>query len=98
KMIDQLAGVAQDGEYLIEIVQRDGDPGLLQPDQDLVDGRRVGPKDLLQELERRARSRELVAVDATSRHRQTGVGRAQVAAEAERAGRLQGRRRLTFGF
>ena len=92
-MRDELAGLAQGSEHVVEVVQRGGHPSLLQPEQDLVDaGRRVGLKDLIQAPERRYRVRELVAVDQNSRQRKMGVTRAPVGVEAERASRLQGRR------
>ena len=68
-------------------------------EQDLVDaGHRVGLKDLLQAPERRGRIRELVAVDENSGQREMGVNRAPVGVEAERAGRLESSRSLTFSF
>ena len=46
-MPDEFAGFAQRSEHIVEIVQRGGHPGLLEPEQDLVDaGLRPGLKDL----------------------------------------------------
>ena len=99
KMGDERAGFAQGGEHVVEIVQRGGDPCLLEPEQDLVDaGTRVGLKDLFQAPQRRGRVRELVAVDENSGQRKMGVTRARVGVEAERASRLESSRSLTFGF
>ena len=90
KMRDERASFAQGGEHAVEIVQRSGDPCLLEPEQDLVDaGKRLGQKDLLQALERRDRVRELVAVDENSGQRKMGVKHARVGVDAERVSRLQ---------
>src|SRR5208282_4497421 len=93
KMRDELAGLAQGGEHVVEIVQRGGHPCLLQPDQDLVDAAKpVDLNDLVQAPERRDRVRELVTVDQNSGQRKMGVYRAHVGVEAERASRAESSR------